>query len=75
MKKPIILITGGPAFDPLFRKESRMLNKTYPAAITAAGGIPVMDLYEADLEEYYSDYDNWPDKEVDEPDFDPYDWM
>ena len=30
---------------------------------------------EADLEEYYSDYDNWPDKEVDEPDFDPYDWM
>ena len=44
MKKPIILITGGPAYDPYLHKESRMLNKTYTSAITAAGGIPIMDL-------------------------------
>ena len=52
MKKPIILITGGPAFDRQFRAESRMLNKTYTSAIVAAGGIPVMDLYQDALEDY-----------------------
>ena len=52
MKRPVILITGGPAYDPLFRKPSRMLNKTYTAAVTAAGGIPVMDLYEDAFEDY-----------------------
>ena len=33
MKQPVILITGGPAYDPRFHLESRMLNKTYAAAI------------------------------------------
>ena len=44
MKKPIILVTGGPALDPVYRLESRMLNKPYSYAIQSAGGIPVMDL-------------------------------
>ena len=52
MKKPLILITGGPAYDPLFHKESRMLNKTYSSAIVAAGGIPIMDLDNDAQEEY-----------------------
>jgi len=52
MKKPIILITGGPAFDGQFRAESRMVNKTYPTAVVAAGGIPVMELWEDAIEEY-----------------------
>ena len=52
MKKPIILITGGPAIDPVFHKESRMLNKTYSSAIIAAGGIPIMDLDNTSPDEY-----------------------
>lgn len=52
MKKPLILITGGPAYDPYLHKESRMLNKTYTTAITAAGGIPVMDLDNDSMYDY-----------------------
>lgn len=52
MKKPVILITGGPAYDPYFHIESRMLNKTYTTAITAAGGIPIMDLDNSSLDDY-----------------------
>lgn len=52
MKKPIILITGGPSFDVFHRAESRMLNQTYTTAIIAAGGLPVMDLYEGAMEDY-----------------------
>ncbi len=52
MKKPLILVTGGPAYDPIFHKESRMLNKTYSTAIIAAGGIPVMDLDNYAQEDY-----------------------
>lgn len=44
MKKPIILITGGPAFDKRYNLESRMLNVTYPTVICKAGGIPIMDI-------------------------------
>lgn len=44
MKKPVILLTGGPAYDPYLHAESRMLNKTYTTAIAAADGIPIMDL-------------------------------
>lgn len=42
MKKPIILITSGPAIDDQFRRESQTLNKTYVAAVAAAGGIPIL---------------------------------
>lgn len=52
MKKPVILITGGPAYDPYFHMESRMLNKTYTTAITAAGGIPIMDLDNNSQDDY-----------------------
>lgn len=44
MKKPLILVTAGPAFDKRHKLESKMLNKTYPNAIVSAGGIPIMDL-------------------------------
>ena len=33
MKKPIILITSGPAIDDQFHRESQVLNKTYIAAV------------------------------------------
>lgn len=52
MKKPIILITGGPAYDPRYHFESRMLNKTYSSAIYMAGGLPVMDLDDSAMAEY-----------------------
>ena len=52
MRGPIILITGGPAFDKRLCAESRMLNKTYVSAIVAAGGVPIMDLYEDAIEDY-----------------------
>ncbi|MBR5156797.1 MAG: gamma-glutamyl-gamma-aminobutyrate hydrolase family protein [Clostridia bacterium] len=52
MKKPVILITGGPGFDRQFHTEARVLNKTYTSAIVAAGGIPVMDLDENALDDY-----------------------
>ena len=52
MKKPLILITGGPAYDPDFHMESRMLNKTYVTAVVAAGAIPVMDLDNVNREDY-----------------------
>ncbi len=52
MKKPVILITGGPGFDRQFHTEARVLNKAYASAIVAAGGIPVMDLDETALEDY-----------------------
>ena len=52
MNKPIILITGGPAYDPRFHLESRMLNKTYTSAVFMAGGIPIMDLDNSAMEDY-----------------------
>ena len=42
MKKPIILLTGGQAYDCQFRSRSTMLNHTYLAAVVAAGGIPLL---------------------------------
>jgi len=52
MKKPVILITGGPAYDQCLHQESRMLNKTYTSAIVAAGGIPIMDLDNNSADDY-----------------------
>ncbi len=53
MRKPIILITGGPAVDGRHKLASKMLNKTYPHAIAQAGGIPLMDLDEHALDDYF----------------------
>lgn len=52
MKKPIILITGGPAIDARHKLDSKMLNKTYPNAVYNAGGIPIMDLDDRSQEDY-----------------------
>lgn len=52
MKKPLILITGGQACDRQFRGKSYTLNKTYPAVVAAAGGLPTMALDPEFLEEY-----------------------
>lgn len=42
MKKPIILITAGPAYDRHFHRPGVAVNKTYSAAVSAAGGLPVL---------------------------------
>lgn len=52
MKKPVILITGGPAYDRQFLNESFMLNKTYTSAVVAAGGTPVMPLDYSAVDDY-----------------------
>lgn len=52
MKKPVILITGGPAYDRQFLNKSFMLNKTYTSAVVAAGGTPVMPLDYDAINEY-----------------------
>lgn len=52
MKKPLILITGGQACDRHFRGKSYTLNKTYPAAVIAAGGLPVLGVDANAMEDY-----------------------
>jgi putative glutamine amidotransferase len=52
MKKPIILIMWGSCLDTKFYAHSNMLTKAYSAAITAAGGIPILPLVESQVEEY-----------------------
>ena len=52
MKKPLILITGGQACDRHFRGKSYTLNKTYPAAVIAAGGLPVLGINGNAMEDY-----------------------
>ena len=52
MKKPLILLSGGQARDRHFLSDSLTLNKTYTAAVTAAGGLPVMALSPAEIGEY-----------------------
>lgn len=50
--KPVILINGGLAYDRQFHSESFTLNKTYTAAISAAGGLPLMPLDWDALKDY-----------------------
>ncbi len=52
MNKPLILVTGGPAFDKRHKLESKMLNSTYPSAVVSAGGIPIMDLDNSSPNDY-----------------------
>lgn len=52
MKRPLILITGGQACDRQFRSKSLTLNKTYPAVVTACGGLPVLGPDTEAVEEY-----------------------
>lgn len=52
MKKPIILINGGPAFDKTFEQDSWGINKTYVHAIGAAGGAPVLCAEDNSAEDY-----------------------
>lgn len=53
MKKPIILLTGGQAYDCQFRSRSTVLNHTYLAAVVAAGGIPLL-MTDPELAEEYA---------------------
>lgn len=50
--KPLILIGGGPAYDRVFSDSSFLVNKTYPLAVAAAGGTPVMPLHLELIDEY-----------------------
>ena len=52
MKRPVILITGGQAYDRQFHSESYVLNQSYTAAILKAGGLPIMPLDFDSLDEY-----------------------
>ena len=52
MKKPVILITGGPAVDIRHKLDSKMLNKTYPNAVYNAGGVPIMDIDDSSQDDY-----------------------
>ena len=40
--KPIIALNGGSALDRQFHSKANVANKTYSAAIAAAGGVPVL---------------------------------
>lgn len=51
-RKPFILVNGGPALDRQFQGSSWVANKTYPSAVSAAGGVPLMPLTEKVAEEY-----------------------
>ncbi len=50
--KPCILINGGPAYDRVFRSSSWIVGKTYPEAVAAAGGVPLMAVDPEGAEEY-----------------------
>jgi len=52
MKKPIILIGGGPACDRVFEDSAIMLNKTYSLAVAAGGGVPLIAVDENLVDEY-----------------------
>ena len=52
MRKPVILIGGGPACDRVFGDSAIMLNKTYPMAVAAGGGIPLIAVDEESIDEY-----------------------
>lgn len=52
MKKPIILIMWGSCLDNAFTSHGMMLTKAYSAAITAAGGIPILPLVQSQIDDY-----------------------
>lgn len=50
--KPIIALNGGSALDRQFHSKANVANKTYSAAIAAAGGVPVLVTEKDALDEY-----------------------
>ena len=50
--KPIIALNGGTALDRQFLSPATVLNKTYPAAVAAGGGVPLLVTDPANLDEY-----------------------
>lgn len=50
--KPVILITGGAAFDREFRSPALVLNKAYSTAVAAVGGIPMLPATHELAQEY-----------------------
>ena len=52
MRRPVILINGGPAFDKSFECDSWGINKTYVQAVGAAGGAPVLCAEDYSAEDY-----------------------
>ena len=51
MKKPIIIMMWGSCLDRSFTTHAMMLSKSYAAAISAAGGIPIMPLVQEQIPE------------------------
>ena len=52
MRKPVILIMWGSCLDNAFTAHGQMLSKSYVAAVTAGGGIPILPLVQNDIEDY-----------------------
>lgn len=52
VEKPLVLVNGGAALDRQFQGSSWVANQTYPSAVSAAGGVPLMPLVEEVVEEY-----------------------
>ena len=50
--KPIIALNGGSAFDRQFHSRGNVSVKNYPAAIAAAGGVPLLVTDPTSLEDY-----------------------
>jgi putative glutamine amidotransferase len=40
--RPAVLIAGAPAYDSVFEEPSVFINKTYAAAVSAGGGLPML---------------------------------
>ena len=52
MKKPVILLLPGQAYDNQFHGRAYVLYKTYVAAIVAAGGLPILAADPSQYENY-----------------------
>ncbi len=63
--------------DLSINKACEKINCSVPDLTNMIEALKPLVIYEMHdyLENYFSDYDNWPEREEDEPDYDPYDWM
>lgn len=50
--KPVILVTGGAAFEGEFKSSALVLNKAYSTAVAAAGGVPLLPVAHELVQEY-----------------------
>lgn len=51
-RKPLIMMSASHDYDPVWHTEQYILNKNYPAAVVAGGGIPAMAVDSERAEDY-----------------------